>query len=190
MKLTGFLKKVIQKYAKPHADRLFLNDFFFSKFFEELSIKADPMVIKSAHIIYRDFIISIILPSSTVIQTLSALKAKGYKLGVITDGSTDTTYEILLRLAIREFFDVIVVSEEVGVEKPDPKIFKEASVQLKTDPSETVVVGDNLERDILGGNQCGMVTVLMDRHRLNEKGKRKIKPDFTIQRLNELLSIV
>lgn len=183
-------EEVIQKYAKPHADRLFLNDFFFSKFLEEMGIKTNQMVPKIAHIFYRDFISSMIMPSSTVIQTLSTLKAQGYKLGVITDGSIDTTYEILLRLAIKEFFDVIVVSEEVGVEKPDPKIFMEATMQLKTDPAEIMVIGDNLDRDILGGKQSGMVTVLMERNKPNENGKGKIRPDFTIQRLNELLSIV
>jgi putative hydrolase of the HAD superfamily len=183
-------EKVIQKNAKAHADRLFLNDFFFSKFLEEIGIKDNPMVSKIAHIMYRDTISSFITPSSAIIQTLSSLKAKGYKRGVITDGSINTTYEILLRLAIKEFFDVIVVSEEVGVEKPNPKIFSEATAQLKTSSTETIMVGDNLERDILGGKQAGMTTVLMERHRPGGKEKLKIKPDFTIQRLNELVNIL
>jgi len=180
-------KNVIEEHAKPHADRLFLNDFFLTKFFEELGIKTKTNFPRIALIIYRDIIKSLITPSPLVIQTLAALKARGYKLGIITDGSINTTYEILMRLAITTFFDTIVVSEEVGTEKPNSRIFKEAAERLNVKTTETMIVGDNLERDIKGGKKAGMTTVLMERHRLSERSR--IKPDFKIQIITEVLDL-
>jgi len=189
-KAERLFEDVVSRHCEPHSDKLFLDDSYFKNLFEELDVKVGSTVPRIALIIYRDIIRSLITPSPMVIQTLSTLKGRGYRLGLVTDGRVDTTYEILQRLGINEFFDAIVVSEEVGVEKPNPRIFKEAMFRLHANPSEIMIVGDNLERDILGGKESGMITVLMKRHRLNRAGNRKIKPDFKIQLLSELLNLL
>lgn len=189
-KSQRLFEEIIRRHTKPHADRFFLEVDFFKKLFAEMDVKVDVRLLNFALVIYRDILRSLITPSAVVISTLSALKGKGYKLGLVTDGSLDSTYEILLRLGITEFFDVIVVSEDVGVEKPDPKIFQEALIRLNARPSETMIVGDSLERDIKGGKQLGIVTVLMQRYQLRKKRETKIEPDYRIQRFDELLEIL
>lgn len=181
-------ERIIQKNMRPHADRFFLELDFFKKFFDEMNINSK--LINSAINIYRDILRCLLTPSLVVTNTLSTLKERKYKLGAITDGSVKTTYEILLRLDLTKFFDAIIVSEEVGVEKPNPKIFEEALTRLKAKPFETMIVGDSLERDIIGGKKLGMVTVLIERYKPVKLGKVKIKPDYRIRRLDELLDIL
>jgi putative hydrolase of the HAD superfamily len=188
-KSEELFEKIIQNNTKPHADRFFLELSFFRELFKEMNIKVDSRLLNFALNTYRDILRFILTPSAVAIKTLSALKEKRYKLGVITDGSLKSTYEILLRLGITEFFNATIVSEEVGVEKPNPKIFEEALTRLKAKAFETMIVGDNLERDIMGGKKLGMVTVLIERYQTIKIGK-KIKPDFRIRRLDELLEIL
>lgn len=189
-KSQKLFEEIIRRHAKPHTDRFFLEVDFFEKLFEEMDAKVDARLLNFALVIYRGILRSFITPSAVVISTLSTLKGKAYKLGVVTDGSIDSTYEILMRLGITEFFDVIVVSEEVGIEKPNPKIFQEALIRLNARPSETMIVGDSLERDIKGGKQLGMVTVLIQRYQLRKNRETKVEPDYRIQRFDELLEIL
>lgn len=183
-------ERVVKRYAKPHADLYFLNADFFKKFFQEIDIKIDNTLLYFSIMTYRDTLHSLLTPSLVAITVLSTLKSMGYKLGVVTDGSKDSAYEILLRLGIINFFDAIVVSEEVGVEKPHPNIFKEALDRLNSKPSETMIVGDSLKRDIDGGKRLGMVTVLIKRYWSKKLRKTKVKPDYEIMQLDQLFELL
>ncbi|MFQ6068839.1 MAG: HAD family hydrolase [Candidatus Bathyarchaeia archaeon] len=186
-------ERIITECDEPHADRYFLEESFFQEFFKQIHVEVDFWQLNSALITYRDILRSLLKPSPVVISTLSVLKGKGYKMGVVTDGSRKSAHEILHRLGITQFFDAIVISEDVGVEKPDPKIFQKALIRLDSKPSQSIMVGDSIERDINGAKKLGMVTVLMQGY-LPRKEEREheteIEPDYKIQRFDELLGIL
>ena len=93
-------------------------------------------------------------------ETLQALKDEGYRLGVISNA--DGRIEQFLKDAgLAHYFEEIVDSELVGVEKPNPRIFEIACQRLNADPKETVYVGDIYDIDIVGANAAGIEGILL-----------------------------
>ncbi|MBD4426876.1 HAD-IA family hydrolase, partial [Xanthomonas citri pv. citri] len=71
----------------------------------------------------------------------------------------------LERTGLRDHFDALVISEEVGVPKPDPRIFDYALAQAgNPDRDRVLMVGDTAESDILGGMRSGLSTVWLNAH--------------------------
>jgi putative hydrolase of the HAD superfamily len=84
-------------------------------------------------------------------------------LGLITNGASCLQREKLTTAGLDEYFDVVVVSAEFGVAKPDPSIFKHALSLLGSDPEHTVMIGDSLPRDIDGATAAGLKSVWVNR---------------------------
>ncbi|MBV4412404.1 pyrimidine 5'-nucleotidase [Enterobacteriaceae bacterium YMB-R22] len=115
---------------------------------------------------------------------LNALKGK-VKLGIITNGFTALQQIRLARTGLSDFFDVLIISEQVGVAKPDRKIFDYALMQMGNPPRERVLmVGDTAESDILGGMNAGLKTVWLNAH--GRELPAGITPDKQVASLNEL----
>jgi len=93
-------------------------------------------------------------------QVLSELKPY-YRLGVISNSLGRNTEIDLARTGLRDFFDVLVVSSEIGKRKPHPKIFQSALEAMGLKAEEATMVGDNLEEDIVGAKNVGMKTVYL-----------------------------
>jgi putative hydrolase of the HAD superfamily len=127
-------------------------------------------------------------------EVLQKLKRK-YKLGIITN--TVTSREEHVRIALRrvrleQYFDIILTSVDVGFKKPDERIFLAALKAMNVQPEEAIMVGNRVSKDILGGNQVGMKTILF---RWNDRYSEKItspveQPTHTINSLKELPSIL
>jgi putative hydrolase of the HAD superfamily len=102
---------------------------------------------------------------------------------------------VLSHYGLWDLFDAAAISEEVGVEKPDARMFRTALDQLGI-PEEhygrTVMVGNNLERDIRGANMLGMVSVWLDwAPRRSKVPEDAIEvPDYTIKLPLELMEII
>jgi len=91
---------------------------------------------------------------------LGRLRAAGLKLGVVSN--SDGRVEEALRAAdLLGYFDVVLDSALVGVEKPDPAIFRAALAALDVPPAEALYVGDLYEVDIVGARAAGMPAVLL-----------------------------
>jgi putative hydrolase of the HAD superfamily len=87
--------------------------------------------------------------------------------------------------------DIVVTSEEVGVEKPDKKIFEHAINELGLLPTECVMVGDRLDTDIAGGKGVGMYTVRIKKgKRAAEKSGIENLPDYETSDFSELPGIL
>lgn len=82
---------------------------------------------------------------------------------VITNGAADLQRAKLEHSGLRDWFDVTVISGEVGIAKPSPEIFTKLLDALDTSPSETVVVGDNPLNDVVGAQAIGIAGVLLRR---------------------------
>jgi len=112
-----------------------------------------------------------------------------YKLGLISNFSIpECGRELLNRFGLSKFFDLIVISGEINLRKPSPKIFERALDALNVRPSEAVFIGDMLDLDIIGPKKVGMKTILIERRPMQDHSK--VKPDKTVKRLTELLSVL
>jgi HAD superfamily hydrolase (TIGR01509 family) len=93
-------------------------------------------------------------------DTLARLRSAGLKLGVVSN-SDGRVVEALEAAGLRGYFDVVLDSALVGVEKPDPAIFRAALDALDVSPAEALYVGDLYDVDVLGANAAGIPAVLL-----------------------------
>ena len=95
-------------------------------------------------------------------EALTALRARGLKLGLISNSHRCLT-SFQSHFDIEGLMSVTVSSAEFGVMKPDPRIFQEALERMDVPASRAVMVGDSLAHDVIGARQAGMRAVLLDR---------------------------
>ena len=79
-----------------------------------------------------------------------------YQLHIITNGFNEVQFKKMENSGIIRFFDKIITSEEVGVKKPNPKIFQYALEKTKAKSQESIMIGDNWEADIMGAKNAGL----------------------------------
>ncbi|EOR05499.1 HAD family hydrolase [Acinetobacter genomosp. 15BJ] len=92
-------------------------------------------------------------------NTIIQLKQQDYLIGLISNGRTPFQEHNFYALGLTEFFSSIIVSEAVGLRKPDPAIFLLSCQQLSVHPQDCVFVGDNEQADIQGAKAVGMKTI-------------------------------
>ena len=95
-------------------------------------------------------------------RTLAALRDQGLRLGIISNWD-ERLPALLDQLGLSPSFEAIVISSEIGVEKPDPRIFAAALERLGIEPSATLHVGDSPLEDVEGAIAAGMEAVHLDR---------------------------
>ena len=96
------------------------------------------------------------------LELLVSLRARGCKLGLITNGMAETHREKIVLLELEGAFDEIFIADEVGMVKPDPRLFQLAARRLGVPPERCAMVGDRYERDVRGAHDAGMFTVWMN----------------------------
>ncbi|MEX0774445.1 MAG: HAD family hydrolase [Phycisphaeraceae bacterium] len=84
---------------------------------------------------------------------------RGYRVGLITNGAADIQREKLRRMALPAFVDPVLIGGEVGIAKPDRRIFAQALAAADVGPHEALMVGDKAEIDIAGAHAAGMHAV-------------------------------
>jgi putative hydrolase of the HAD superfamily len=95
-------------------------------------------------------------------DTLEELRKMGYQMHIITNGFSEVQYRKMENCGILSYFDVIVCSDQVGVNKPEPEIFHVAIQQAQAQAGQSVMIGDHPEIDVLGANAAGMRGILFD----------------------------
>jgi putative hydrolase of the HAD superfamily len=105
-----------------------------------------------------DYTREVLVPRSDGLSTLAELKRRGYRLGLITNCSEDVQ-QLWNETALAELFDAVVFSCDVGIAKPDPRIYAIASEQLGVEPDEAVFVGDGANDELAGAERAGMRAV-------------------------------
>jgi len=123
-------------------------------------------------------------PLPGAVSLLNALKGK-VKIGIITNGFTALQQRRLERTGLRDYFDLLVISEQVGVAKPDPRIF-DYTLELAGNPARdrVLMVGDTAESDILGGMNAGLATCWLNAQQ--RELPAGIEPTWTVTSLSEL----
>ncbi len=97
--------------------------------------------------------------SDDTAATLEALRASGTKLAVVTNGPVEWQSRKLRTLGLIGYFDEIVISDAVGVAKPDPRIFALTLDRLGIAADEAMFVGDHPDFDIAGARAAGLVPI-------------------------------
>jgi len=127
-------------------------------------------------------------PDERIVAFLLGLHDAGVPWGIITNGTPSQRPKI----AASGFGDIIpfmVVSSEVGYEKPDPRIYHDGLKQLgDVLAADTLFMGDNVETDIGGAQSAGMPTAWVRRGRAWPKGNRQ--PDYQIDHVDELRTVL
>lgn len=151
----------------------------FESWSERLSVPAGDL-----NAAFLNAMAEICVPLPGAVSLLNALKDK-VKIGIITNGFTALQQIRLERTGLRDYFDLLVISEQVGVAKPDRKIFDYTFEQMGQPPRERVLmVGDTAESDILGGMNAGIATCWLNAH--GRSLPEGIMPTWEVTTLSEL----
>ena len=124
-------------------------------------------------------------PLGGVQQTLQLLQGR-VKMGIITNGFADIQHARLQQSGLAECFDFMLVSEELGVNKPDPRIFNAALARMpQIEAGNVLMVGDNPQTDVAGAAGVGMETCWFNSHRQN----LQVLATHAIDHFSELLAL-
>lgn len=131
------------------------------------------------------------LPDVTLIDgaatTLQQLQALGYRLGLISNAAYGPFLSwTLAHFGLLDFFEHVVVSADVGIRKPDLKIFGIALDRMGLAPEETVYVGDDFTKDIAASKKAGMRAIW---YRPTDKSTASVDgivPDAIVTSLNQI----
>jgi len=127
-----------------------------------------------------------------VLEVLKLLYNSDLILGVITAGITIKPAEKLVRLKVMPYLtpSAIFISDQIGISKPNVKLYQRACSDLNLRPSETMYIGDNPVNDIDPPNQIGMVTVRNRRSGRYLDLQGKTEPNYEIHNFWDLLDIL
>ena len=120
------------------------------------------------------------------VPTLSSLRARGLKLGLITNGSIRMQGAKLKCLGLASAFDAVLISDAEGVSKPDPEIFRRALERLATRAERAVFVGDHPDVDVAGARGAGMKAIW----RRSPAQFPVVEADAVIETLDDLLALL
>ncbi|HEM6113032.1 TPA: HAD family hydrolase [Streptococcus suis] len=124
-------------------------------------------------------------------ETIGVLEklSQNYRLGIVANQSS-TAREILREWGLDSYFQVIILSEEVGIRKPDTRIFKLALEEAGISVDKAVYVGDRYDNDILPAKSLGMYTVrILIGFGKHASENEKLKSDWIIPSLQEITNI-
>lgn len=127
-------------------------------------------------------------------EMLQGLKELGLKLGVISNtASLFQVFDQLELYGIREFFDDVTLSSQIGCRKPHPDIFKIALLQMRSRASNSIYVGDTLSRDVLGSKNAGFAYAIQIISQLSREKDAALQnaplADYTITDIRQVLDI-
>lgn len=131
---------------------------------------------------YEQDFCQFVQPNAGVVEVINFLRQKGLKLGLLSNGKSPFQQRNFQALHIAEFFDSIIISEKVGLRKPDPAIFHLALSELNVLPKHALFVGDDLIADVEGATNAGINSVFFNRH----QQKNTTQAFATITALHEL----
>ncbi|MBR3764546.1 MAG: HAD family hydrolase [Clostridia bacterium] len=130
-------------------------------------------------------------PYPEAAEVLAALRARGYRIGIIANQSAGTE-DRLRAWGLLAHIDLVIASAEEGVAKPDPAIFRIALERAGCEPAEAVMIGDRLDNDIAPAKAVGMRTIWLPQGPAVWQSVRRVAecPDGQVESLGELLEVL
>lgn len=120
------------------------------------------------------------------IETLEALKQRGHKMSLLTNGFEEIQHIKVESSGLSKYFEGLLTSDALGYKKPNPEIFHLALRKMGVNASDSVMLGDSLEADILGAKTVGMGQVFFN----PDEVKHSEEIQHEVKSLSEILDIV
>lgn len=174
----------------------------YSAHFDKLLLRIPPesykginpaILVASAVVAYHETKFRHLRPYEDAVEALKLLYEKTKLiLGVITTGLTVKQAEKLVRLNVLQYIrpDAIFISDQIGVSKPNVKLYMRALTDLRLKPNEAMYIGDNPVSDIDPPNTIGMITVRNRRTGKYTGLEGKTRPHYEIHNFYDLLDIL
>jgi putative hydrolase of the HAD superfamily len=172
-----------ERYKKQEITKAFLNVTRFSDTLKVFGINHDLAGKFASEYIRLSPLQVHLLPGT--LELLDYLFPK-YPLHIITNGFDEIQFFKIERCGLKKYFKEIIVSEDAGAQKPDPRIFDYAFKKTGAEPSQSLLIGDDPQSDIFGAQQAGM-----DQVWLAQPGETSpYKPTYQISQLQELMEFL
>lgn len=120
-------------------------------------------------------------------EVVEYLRKKGYRLHLCSNGFHEVQYRKLKSCGMDHSFDSVILSEDAGANKPSPVFFEYALRTTGAQASETLMIGDNFNTDILGAKAAGLHTMFFNRHPESFQATEEV--DYEITALKEIEGI-
>jgi putative hydrolase of the HAD superfamily len=120
------------------------------------------------------------------IEILTYLKARNYRMHLVTNGFETVQHHKLRNASLHTFFEEVITSEGSNSLKPNKEIFDYAITKTGANLAESIMIGDNLDADIQGGINAGMDTIFVNHLNIEPH----VQPTYTIYHLKELENIL
>ena len=148
-------KTIISIYEKEGWENQQVFNYFLDRTVGEVNNK----YLAAAIVAYRRAREANLLLYPNVNHTLVELMKIGIKLAVVSDAPSREAWMRIYYLNLHHHFDIVLTFDDTNARKPSPIPFQMALKELKTEPSETLMVGDWPERDVAGANNLGIRTI-------------------------------
>jgi putative hydrolase of the HAD superfamily len=125
-------------------------------------------------------------PVPGAIETLDGFHRLGVHLGLVTNGNASEQRPKIERFHLAPFFEHIFIEGEMGMGKPDPRVFKHVLDTFQIDAHDAWMVGDNLVWDVEAPQKLGIFSVWIDLAGNGTPHSRAVKPDLIISSLADL----
>ncbi|MEG1617271.1 MAG: YjjG family noncanonical pyrimidine nucleotidase [Bacteroidales bacterium] len=110
-----------------------------------------------------------------------------YKLHILSNGFTEVQFKKLKSAGVEHYFDQVILSEQAGVNKPDPRIFDFALEKTGARREEVIMIGDNYDTDITGAIRSRIDQLFFNQ---NERFRPDVPPTYEVKRLAEIQCIL
>ena len=118
-------------------------------------------------------------------ELMDYLRSRGYRMHMTSNGFHEVQYKKLEACGLRDYFDTIILSEDAGVNKPSPQFFDYAFRLSGARRESTLMIGDNLQTDILGALNSGIDALLFNRWDVDTNDCPQ-PPTFIVNRLLDI----
>lgn len=129
---------------------------------------------------YWDTLLKVMKPEPGVLQLFQWIKRQNLKIGIATDMTAYMQYEKLKKLNLLSYINFIVSSEEVGVEKPNKRLFYRCAQKAACEPCECLMIGDSLEKDVKGAMAVGMRVLWYQSEENKDNAVKEKKKTYTL----------
>ena len=195
--------KIVQEIVKEYGSNSSKHyDYFIRRLnqmdnkIEYISYNDQYKYIAAAVMAYHEEKVKSIKLYNDVKDCLLKLKKSSIKTAIITDGIPIKQYEKILRLKIDNLIGLVVISDEIGIKKPNPELFNFCLNKFGVKGPETIYIGDRIDKDIIPANLNNIYSVYLhrggkyDTFKADWNNQGVNKPDFEISNLNEIFDII
>ena len=119
-------------------------------------------------------------------ELMDYLRQRGYRMHLCSNGFHEVQYKKLAACRLADYFHTVILSEDAGANKPSRQFFDYALSRSGADIATTIMIGDNLQTDILGAHNAGIDTILFNRWGEDPAGV----PTHTVSAIRDIMDIL